>query len=215
MRDHPDTPASSSGPASTTSAKPAAGPLSAPAAACCSTTSLPRHVPSSASPGGPTTPMVRIVRRVAGRAPRPRRPRLRLTTSTNQAAIPNNSAAPHRPPLDPTTRFGQPLLPDWTPKDQSPAHRKHRNLYERRRGRTLPQRQIARHRKLHPDASPITYQVPFEPGTLKAVARTNSKIVATDELRTAGKPARLVLTTGLIKRSSQSSDLSTNRPDLE
>lgn len=51
--------------------------------------------------------------------------------------------------------------------------------------------------KLHADASPITFVVPFEPGTLKAVARINGKVVAQDELRTAGKPARLILTTGL------------------
>jgi beta-galactosidase len=51
--------------------------------------------------------------------------------------------------------------------------------------------------KLHSDASPITFQVPFEPGTLRAIARTNGKAIAQDELRTAGKPARLLLTTGL------------------
>jgi beta-galactosidase len=46
--------------------------------------------------------------------------------------------------------------------------------------------------KLHPDARPITFQVPFEPGTLKAIAKSHGKVVATDELRTAGKPAKLV-----------------------
>ena len=49
----------------------------------------------------------------------------------------------------------------------------------------------------HADASPITVQIPFAPGTLKAVARTNGKAIAEDELRTAGKPARLLLSTGL------------------
>jgi len=48
--------------------------------------------------------------------------------------------------------------------------------------------------KLHQDASAITYQVPFEAGVLKAVARSGGKIVATDELKTAGKPARIVFT---------------------
>jgi len=46
--------------------------------------------------------------------------------------------------------------------------------------------------KLHQDASAITYQVPFDAGVLKAVARSGGKIVATDELKTAGKPARIV-----------------------
>ncbi|MEV7736057.1 glycoside hydrolase family 2 TIM barrel-domain containing protein [Streptomyces sp. NPDC088921] len=37
--------------------------------------------------------------------------------------------------------------------------------------------------KLH-----LTWQVPYEPGELTAVARRNGKVVATDVLRTAGKP---------------------------
>ena len=48
--------------------------------------------------------------------------------------------------------------------------------------------------KLHPDASAITFKVPFEPGTLKAIAKSHGKVVATKELKTAGKPARLVFT---------------------
>ena len=39
-----------------------------------------------------------------------------------------------------------------------------------------------------------TFQVPFEAGTLKAVAKNNGMVVATHELRTAGKPAKIVLT---------------------
>jgi len=38
-----------------------------------------------------------------------------------------------------------------------------------------------------------TWSVPFEPGTLKAVARNNGTVVAEHEIRTAGKAARLVL----------------------
>jgi beta-galactosidase len=38
------------------------------------------------------------------------------------------------------------------------------------------------------------FKVAFEPGTLKAIARSGSTIVATEELKTAGKPARLVFT---------------------
>ena len=48
--------------------------------------------------------------------------------------------------------------------------------------------------KLHPDASAITFKVPFEPGTIKAVAKSGGKEVATDVLKTAGKPAKIVLT---------------------
>ncbi len=44
------------------------------------------------------------------------------------------------------------------------------------------------------NASPRNFQVPFEAGTLKAVGKNDGKVVATHELRTAGKPAKIVLT---------------------
>ncbi len=43
------------------------------------------------------------------------------------------------------------------------------------------------------DDSPRSWKVAFAPGSLKAVARNAGQIVATRELRTAGKPARLAL----------------------
>jgi beta-galactosidase len=39
------------------------------------------------------------------------------------------------------------------------------------------------------------WKVPFAPGTLKAVARNGENVVATEELHTAGQPAKIVLTT--------------------
>ena len=44
------------------------------------------------------------------------------------------------------------------------------------------------------DASPRVWKVAYAPGTLKAVARNEGKVVATDELRTAGQPAKILLT---------------------
>jgi beta-galactosidase len=46
---------------------------------------------------------------------------------------------------------------------------------------------------LNEDASPRVWQVPFAPGTLKAVAKNEGVIVATQALRTAGPPAKIVL----------------------
>jgi beta-galactosidase len=46
---------------------------------------------------------------------------------------------------------------------------------------------------LHADASPRTWTVPFAAGSLKAVASSQGQVVATDELRTAGNPAKIVL----------------------
>jgi beta-galactosidase len=66
--------------------------------------------------------------------------------------------------------------------------------------------------KLHPDASPITFQIPYEPGTLKAIARTNNKVVAQDQLRTAGKPAHLILTTGLTSAQLTNSPAPETKP---
>jgi beta-galactosidase len=45
------------------------------------------------------------------------------------------------------------------------------------------------------DDAPRTWDVTFAKGTLRAVARNKGKEVATDELRTAGPPARIVLST--------------------
>lgn len=44
------------------------------------------------------------------------------------------------------------------------------------------------------DDSPRSWELSFEKGTLKAVARNSGKEVASDELTTAGNPARIVLT---------------------
>ena len=149
-----------------------------------------------------TTPMVAMVRRTAAVRPASIDPGYANATSTDQSAA---SAAPARshtagrrspsrcgapPAADPSVRFSEPLLDDWTPKDLAP-HTENVEVYTNAEevelflnGKSLGTQ------KQHPDASAITYQVPFEPGTLKAVARSGSTIVATDELKTAGKPAR-------------------------
>jgi len=46
-----------------------------------------------------------------------------------------------------------------------------------------------------PQGAPCQWKVRFAPGTLQAVARDGDKVVATDELRTAGTPAKMVLNT--------------------
>jgi beta-galactosidase len=45
------------------------------------------------------------------------------------------------------------------------------------------------------NASPRQWKVPFEPGTLRAVASKDGKVLAMHELRTAGKPAKIMLET--------------------
>ena len=138
-----------------------------------------------------TTPMVAMVRRVGVVRPGPVDPGYANATSVDQSA----AAAPRAagPPADPSVRFSEPLLADWTPKSLDP-HSENVEVYTNAEevelylnGKSLGVE------KLHADASPITFRVPFEPGTLKAVARSQGKIMATEELKTAGKPARLLL----------------------
>jgi beta-galactosidase len=135
-------------------------------------------------------PMVRIARRVQAARRSPTDPGYASPTSNNQQVTANT-------PLDPTTRFGQPLLLDWTPKDQS-SHTEHVEVFTNTDEiELLLNNKSLGTQQRHADASPITFEVPYSPGTLTAIARTNGKVVAQDELRTAGQPSRLLLSTGL------------------
>jgi beta-galactosidase len=87
------------------------------------------------------------------------------------------------------------LLSDWTPENSAP-HEENVEVYSNCKevelflnGKSLGAKII------NADASPRNWQVPFAPGILKAVARNNGKIAATDELRTAGSPEKIVLST--------------------
>jgi beta-galactosidase len=142
-----------------------------------------------------STPMVAVVRRVTAQRAAPVDPGYANPTTVDQSAAPatRSAAAGAQPPLDPSVRFSQPLLADWTPKNLEP-HTESVEVYTNAHevelflnGKSLGTQE------LHADASPITYQVPFTPGELKAVARSGGKDVATDILKTAGKPARVVL----------------------
>src|SRR5262249_48340530 len=52
------------------------------------------------------------------------------------------------------------------------------------------------------------WKVPFEPGTLKAVAKKDGKVVATDEVTTAGPPAKLELKADRSAIAADGDDLS-------
>ena len=54
----------------------------------------------------------------------------------------------------------------------------------------------------------IVWQVPFAPGTLKAVAYAGGKVVATREVKTAGAPARVVLEPDRARIRADGEDLS-------
>ncbi len=143
------------------------------------TTSLPRAHAYERQAWWTETPMVRIARRVAIAQKAP-------TDPGYEAA---NAPSPNR--------FSQPLILDWTPVNSAP-HTESLEIYTNAEEveLTLNGTTIGA-QKLHADASPITFEIPYAPGTIKAIARTGGKIVAEDTLQTAGRPARLILTTAL------------------
>ena len=101
---------------------------------------------------------------------------------------------PNDPGYGGEERFTPVVFADWTPANLSP-HDENVEVYSNCKevelflnGKSLGSKPI------NADASPRNWKVTYEPGTLKAVARSsNGTIVATDELRTAGKPAKIVL----------------------
>ncbi len=119
-------------------------------------------------------PMVFVTRRIAPNAPGP----------TDPGYEPAQQDALRRP---------QVLFHDWTPKDTTP-HEENVEIYSNCKevelflnGKSLGAK------PLNSDASSRNWKVPYAPGTLRAVARNGDKIVATDELRTAGTPAKIIL----------------------
>jgi beta-galactosidase len=110
-----------------------------------------------------------------------------------------DAAGPADPGYEPAQqdalRRPQDLFPDWTPEN-SASHDENVEVYSNCKdvelflnGKSLGVK------PLNADASPRVWKVAFAPGMLKAVARNDGKDAATDELRTAGKPAKIVLTT--------------------
>lgn len=115
--------------------------------------------------------------------------------------------APTDPGYEPDARRIQVLFSDWTPKNLD-AHEETVEVYSNceevelfLNGRSLGAKPLAL------DASPRTWLVRFESGTLLAVAKNRGRIVASDELRTAGTPARIVLTADRNRLSSTWDDV--------
>lgn len=89
----------------------------------------------------------------------------------------------------------QTLFSDWTPKELGP-HQENAEIYSNcdevelfLNGKSLGSKPKPK------DDSPRNWKVNFEAGTIKAVGRNGGKVVAEFELKTAGKPAKIVLTT--------------------
>jgi len=106
-------------------------------------------------------------------------------------------APPPAPVTDPgyevtVRRRTQNLFPDWTPAQPSAAENV--EVYSNCEEVELLLNGKSLGSKPRPgDASPRNWSVPFEPGVLKAVGRNRGDIAASFELHTAGKPAKVVL----------------------
>jgi len=115
-------------------------------------------------------PMVRIVRRVAP-----------------------NDVLPEDPGWGGEERFTQVQFADWSPRKTEP-HEENVEVYSNcdevelfLNGKSLGTKSI------NADAAPRNWKVTFEPGLITAVARNKGQLVATNELRTAGKPMKIAL----------------------
>lgn len=91
-------------------------------------------------------------------------------------------------------RFRQVLFSDWTPRDAKP-HVEHVEVYSNcdsvelfLNGQSLGAQPLAA------DASSRVWQVPYAPGTLRAIGYNHGRKMAEAELRTAGAPAAIELT---------------------
>lgn len=90
-------------------------------------------------------------------------------------------------------RRPQVLFPDWTPRQLS-AHEENVEVYSNCEQVELFLNGRSLGTKARPaDDAPRNWLVPFEAGTLKAVGMNKGRVVAVHELRTAGRPARIVL----------------------
>jgi beta-galactosidase len=90
-------------------------------------------------------------------------------------------------------RRPQVLLSDWTPRNMA-AHEETVEVYSNCEQVELFLNGQSLGVKERPaDESPRVWKVPFAPGLLRAVGTNRGKRVATHELRTAGRPAKILL----------------------
>ena len=109
--------------------------------------------------------------------------------------VANDDAMPTDPGYAQEERHTQVLFSDWSPKNTA-AHEEQVEVYSNCKEVELFLNGVSLGKKeINANATPRVWRVAFAPGTLKAVASNDGKVVATDELRTAGAPAAIQLET--------------------
>jgi beta-galactosidase len=126
-------------------------------------------------------------------------------------AIARRVAPTPRTPTDPGYEAFQPtgptLLCDWSPRNTDP-HAENVEVYSNCEQVELFLNKRSLGVQSRPtDASPRKWNVAFAPGELRAVGKNGDRVVAETTLHTAGKPARLVLTTDRTRLSSDWDDV--------
>jgi beta-galactosidase len=96
---------------------------------------------------------------------------------------------------------------DWTPRNTEP-HEETVEVYSNcERVELLLNGKSLGSKPLPTDASPRTWKVAFEPGRLQAVGKNQNKTIANHELRTASKPARILLSSDCVRLTPDWDDL--------
>jgi beta-galactosidase len=70
-------------------------------------------------------------------------------------------------------------------------------------GKSLGEKKFSDTKDLH-----LVWNVPYSPGTLEAVAKNNGQIICTDVIKTAGAPAKIIMTPDRKEISADGEDLS-------
>ena len=119
--------------------------------------------------------MVRIVRRIAP-----------------------NDVLPEDPGWGGEERFTQVQFADWSPRKTEPHHENVEVYSNCDEVELLLNDKSLGSKPINADASSRSWKVAFDPGAIKVVARNQGQVVATDELRTAGKPVKIALSVETI-----------------
>ena len=118
-----------------------------------------------------------------------------------------NDAMPTDPGYGGAERHTQVVFADWSPSAPGANPQTVEAYSNCQEVELFLNGQSLGNQPLPADASPRVWHVPFAPGTLLAVAKNDGVVVATNELRTAGAPARILLTSDRPSLSPAADDV--------
>ena len=105
----------------------------------------------------------------------------------------NTDRLPQDPGTGPAERYRQVVFSDWTVRTPSPRGESVEIYSNCREVELFLNGQSLGSKELPRDASPRVWNVPYAAGTLRAEGKNGAGVVAMYELKTAGAPARIVL----------------------